>query len=149
MSSPECRAKSRYKNPKQIFRKCQFRYLEATVTNQNLIQMEIKRRLNSGNPCYHSDQNTMLRRIFRSKRNEVTGEWRKLHKEELHDLYSSPSTIRIFKSIRIRWAVHVVRMREKGNVNRLLVRKPERKMPLEKSRRRWVDNIKMDFVEIW
>jgi hypothetical protein len=117
----------------------QFKYLGTTVTNQNLIQEEIKRRLNSGNACYHSVQNLLssrllsknlkiricktiilpvvlygcenwpltlreeyrlkvfenrvLRRIFGPKRNEVTGEWRKLHNEELRDLYSSPSII--------------------------------------------------------
>jgi hypothetical protein len=119
----------------------QFKYLETTVTNQNLIQREIKRRLNSGNDCYNLVQNLLssgllsknvkigidktiilpvvlygcetwslilreehrlrvfenrvLRRIFGPKRDEVTGEWRKLHNEELHDLYSSPSIIRM------------------------------------------------------
>jgi hypothetical protein len=137
----------------------QFKNLGTTVTNQNLIQGEIKRRLNSGNACYHSVQNLLfsrllsknlkiriyqtiilpvvlygcetwsltlrgtlslgvfenrvLRKLFEPKRDEVTGEWRKLHNEELRDLYSSPTIIRIFKSRRMRWAGHVARMGEK------------------------------------
>jgi hypothetical protein len=67
----------------------------------------------------------MLRRIFGPKRDGVTGGSRKLHKEELHNLYSSPNIIRIIKSRRMRWAGHVARMGEKRNVYRLLVRKPE------------------------
>jgi hypothetical protein len=78
----------------------------------------------------------------------VTGEWRKLHNEELHDLYSSPSIIRIKKSRRMRWEGHVVRMGEKRNAYRLLVGKPEGKRPLGRPRYRWVDNIRMDFVEV-
>jgi hypothetical protein len=72
----------------------------------------------------------------------------KLHNEELPDLYPSPSIIRIIKSRRIRWAGHVARMGEKRNVHRLLVRKPEGKRPLGSPRRRWVDNIKMDLLEL-
>jgi hypothetical protein len=132
----------------------QFKYLETTVTSHNLIQAEIKRRLNSGNACYHSVQkllsscllpknvkiriyktiilpdvlygcearpltlkeehilrtfeNRVFRRIFVSNRDEVMGGRGKLHSEELHDLYSSPSIVRIIKSRRIRWARHVV-----------------------------------------
>jgi hypothetical protein len=67
----------------------------------------------------------------------------KLHNEELHDLYSSPSIIRIIKSRRMRWAGHVARMGEKRNAYRLLVGKTEGKRPLGRRRRRWVDNIKM------
>jgi hypothetical protein len=78
----------------------------------------------------------VLRRIIRPKRDEVTGEWRKLHNEELHDLYSSPSTIRIIKSWGMRWAGHVARMREMRKAYRLLVGKPEGKRPLGKPRRR-------------
>jgi hypothetical protein len=135
-----------------------------------LIQEEIKRRLNSGNACYHSVQNLLssrlqsknvkvriyktiillvvlyrcetwsltvreepklrvfenrvLRRIFGPKRDGVTGGWRKLHNEELHKLYSTPSIIRIIKSRRMRWAGHVVRMGEKRNLYKLLVGKP-------------------------
>jgi hypothetical protein len=78
----------------------------------------------------------------------VTGGWRKLHNEELHNLYSSPSIIRIIKKRRMRWARHVARMGEKRNVYRLLVGKPEGKRPLGRLRRRWVHNIKMNLVEI-
>jgi hypothetical protein len=78
----------------------------------------------------------------------VTGWWRKLHNEELHNLYSSPSIIRIIKSRRMRWAGHVERMGEKRNVYMLLVGNPERKRPLGRPRRRWMDNIKMDLLEI-
>jgi hypothetical protein len=70
-------------------------------------------------------ENRVLRRIFGSKRDEVTGKWRKLHNEELRDLYSSPSIITIIKSRRMRWAGHVARMGEKRNDYRLLVGKPE------------------------
>jgi hypothetical protein len=168
----------------------QFKYLGTTVTNQNLIQEEIKRRLNSGNACYHSAQNLLssrllsknlkiriykmiilpvvlywceswsltlreehrlrvfenrvLRKIFLPKRDEVTGKCRKLHNEELRDLYSSPSIIRIIKSRRMRWSSHVARMGEEKNAYRLLVGKPEGKRPLGRPRRRWVDNIRIN-----
>jgi hypothetical protein len=75
-------------------------------------------------------ENRVLRRIFGLKRDEMMGEWRKLHNEELHDLYSSPSIIRIIKSRRMRWAGHIARMGEKRNVYRLLVGKPEGRRPL-------------------
>jgi hypothetical protein len=155
-----------------------------------LIQEEIKRRLNSGNACYHSVQsllssrllskklknynilpvilyecetssltlredhtlrvfeNRVLRRIFGPKRDEMTGEWRKLHDEELRDLYFSPSIIRIIKSRRMRWAGHVARMGEKRNAYRLLVRTPEGKRALGRPRLRRVDNIRMDLGEM-
>jgi hypothetical protein len=93
-------------------------------------------------------QNGVLRRIFGPKRDEVTGEWRKLHNEGLNDLYSSPSIIRIIKSWRMRWAGHVTRMGEKRNAYRLLVGKPEGKSPLGRPRLRWVDNIRIDLVEV-
>jgi hypothetical protein len=80
-------------------------------------------------------ENRVLRRIFGTKRHEVTGEWRKLHNEELHDLYSSPSIIRMNKSRRMRLAGHVARMGEKRNAYRSLVRKPEGKRSLGKPRR--------------
>jgi hypothetical protein len=70
-------------------------------------------------------ENRVLRRIFGPKRDEVTGEWRKLHNKELHDLYSSPSIIRIMKSRRMRWAGHVARIGGKRNAYRLLLGKPE------------------------
>jgi hypothetical protein len=82
------------------------------------------------------------------KRPKLRGEWRKLHNEELRDLYSSPSIIRIIKSRRIRWVGHVVRMEENRNAYRLLVGKPEGKSPLGRPRRRWVDNIRMDLGEV-
>jgi hypothetical protein len=78
----------------------------------------------------------------------VTGGWRKLHIEELHNLYSSPSIIRIIKSRRMRWAGHVAGMGEKGNAYKILVGKPERKGPLARPRRRWADNSKMYLREI-
>ena len=86
----------------------------------------------------------MLRRVFGSKRDEVTGEWRKLHNEELRDLYSLPNIVRMVKSRRMRWAGHVARMGEGRGVHRVLVGKPEGKRPLGRPRRRWEDNIKMD-----
>jgi hypothetical protein len=93
-------------------------------------------------------ENRVLRTIFGPKRYEVTGEWRKLHNEELHDLYSSPSKIRIIKSRRMRWAGHVSRMGEKRNAYGLLVGKPEGRNPLGRPRRWWLDNIRMDLVEV-
>jgi hypothetical protein len=93
-------------------------------------------------------ENRVLRRIFGQKRDEVTGEWRKLHNKEFHDLYSSPSIVRIIKSRKMRRAGHVARMGEKRNAYRLLVRKPEGKSPLGRQRRRWVDNIRLDLGEV-
>jgi hypothetical protein len=91
-------------------------------------------------------KNRVLRRIFGPKKNELTGEWRKLHSEELHDLNSSQSIIKIMKGKRMRWAEHVSRMGEKRNAYRLLVEKPERRRPLGRQRRIWLDNIRMDGV---
>jgi hypothetical protein len=82
------------------------------------------------------------------KRDEVTGDWRKPHNEELHDLYSSPSIINMIKSRRMRWVGHVARMGPKRNSYRILVGKPEGKRLLGKPRRRWVDNVKIDLREI-
>ena len=79
----------------------------------------------------------MLRRIFGPKRDEVTGEWRKLHSEELNDLYSSPNIVRVIKSRRMRWAGHVALMGERRGVFRALVGKSEGKRPLGRPRRRW------------
>jgi hypothetical protein len=135
-------------------------YLGTTITNQNLIQEEIQRRLNSGNACYHSVQNLLsspllsknikiriyrsiilsvvlygcetwsltlreeyrlrvfenrvLKRIFGPKRDHVTGDWKKLHNEELHNMYSSPNIIRMIKSRRMRWEGHKARMGRRG-----------------------------------
>ena len=90
----------------------------------------------------------MLRRIFRPKRYEVTREWRKLHNEELNDLYYSPKIVRVIKSRRMRWAEHVARMGERRGVYRVLMRKPEGKRPLGRTRRRWADNIKRELQEV-
>jgi len=93
-------------------------------------------------------ENKVLRRIFGPRRDEVTGEWRRLHNEELNDLYSSPNIIRVIKSRRMRWAGNVARMGEKRGVYRVLVEKPEGTRPLGRPRRRWVDNIRMDLQEV-
>ena len=81
-------------------------------------------------------------------RGTITGEWRKLHNEELNDLYSSPNIVRVIKLRRMRWAGHVARMGERRGVYRILVGKPERKRPLGIPRRRWEDNIKMGLQEV-
>jgi hypothetical protein len=90
----------------------------------------------------------VLRRIFGPKRGEATGGWRKLHNEELHNLYFPPSIIRIIKSRRMRWAGHVARIGAKRNAYTILVGELEGKRPLGGARRRWVDNIKIDLREI-
>jgi hypothetical protein len=169
----------------------QFRCLEMAVTDQNWIQEEMKRRLNSGNACNHSVQNLLspcllcknleirisktlillvvlyereawsltlrqehrlrvfgnrvLRRIFRPKLDEVIGSWRKLHNEELHNLNTSPSIIRMIRLRRMRSAGHVPQMGIKKNA---LVGNPEGKRPLGRSKRMWEDNIKLDLREI-
>jgi hypothetical protein len=89
-------------------------------------------------------ENRVLRKVFGPKRDE----WRKLHNEELRDLYSSPSINKIIKSRRMRWVGHVARMGEKRNAYRLLVENPEGKRPLGRPRRKWVDNIRMDHREV-
>jgi hypothetical protein len=159
----------------------QFRCLRTTITNQNFIQEEIKRSLNSGNDCYHSIQNLLssrllsknlkiriyktiiflvvlygcetwsltlreehkvfenrvLRSISGPRRDEVRGVWRKLHNKELHNLYSSPSIIRMIKSRKIRWAGHVARVGRRGtNAYRLVVGKPDGKRSLGRPRQR-------------
>jgi hypothetical protein len=93
-------------------------------------------------------ENRVLRKIFGPKRDEVTGEWRRLHNKELYALYSSPNIIRVIKSRRLRWAGHVTRMGEWRGAYRALVGKPEGRRPLERPRRRWDDNIKMDLREV-
>jgi hypothetical protein len=92
-------------------------------------------------------ENSVLRIIFGPKRDEVTGEWRKLHNEELHILYSSQNILRQIKSRRMRWAGHVARMGEERNVYRVLMGKSEGKRPLGRQRRRWKDGIRMDLRE--
>ena len=89
-------------------------------------------------------ENRVLRKIFGPKRDEVTGEWRRLHNKELNDVYSSPNIFRVIKCRKMRWAVHVARIMERKGVYRVLVGKPEGKRPLGRPRRRWEGNIKMD-----
>jgi len=93
-------------------------------------------------------ENRLLRRVFGSKRDEVTGEWRKLHNEELRDLYSIPTIVQVVKSRRMRWAGHVAHMGEGRGVHRVLVGKPEGKRPLGIPSHRWEDNIKMGLQEV-
>jgi hypothetical protein len=90
----------------------------------------------------------VLRKILGPKKDEVTGDLRKLHNEELHNLYSSPNIIRMTKSRKIRWTGHVARMGETRTPYRILVEKPEGRRPLGRPRRRWVDNIKLDLREM-
>jgi len=93
-------------------------------------------------------ENRVLRRVFRPKRDEVTGEWRKLHNEELRYLYSLPNILRVVKSRIMRWAGHVAGMGDGRDVHRVLVGKPEGNRPLGRPRHRWEDNIKMDLREV-
>jgi hypothetical protein len=95
-------------------------------------------------------ENRVLRRVFGSKRDEVAGEWRKLHNKELNDLYSLPNIVWVVKSRRMRWEGCVARMGEDRGVHRVLVGKPEGKRPLGRPRHRWEDNIKMGTVgDFW
>ena len=89
-------------------------------------------------------ENRVLRRVFEPKRDEVTGEWRKLHNEELSNLYSLPNIVRVVKSRRMRWAGHVARIRYGRDVHSVLVGKPEGRRPMGRPRGRWEDNIKTD-----
>jgi len=93
-------------------------------------------------------ENMVLRRIFGPRRDEVTGEWRRLHNKEINDLYSSPNIVRVIKSRRMRWAGHVARIGEERGVYRFLVGKPEGRRPQGRPRRRWVDNIRMKLQEV-
>ena len=93
-------------------------------------------------------ENMMLSRIFEPWGDEVTGEWRRLHNEELNNLYCSPNIVRVIKWRRMRWAGHVARMGEEWVVYRVLVGKPEGRRPLGRPRRRWVDNIRMYLQEV-
>jgi len=90
----------------------------------------------------------VLRRIFVPRRDEVTGDWRRLLNEELNDLYSSPNIVRVIKSRRMRWAGHVALRREERGLYRFLMGKPEGRSPLERPKHRWVDNIGMDLQEV-
>jgi hypothetical protein len=93
-------------------------------------------------------ESRVLRATFGSKRNEVTEEWRKLHNEELNDLYCSPNISRVIKSKRMRWTGHVACMGETRVVYRVLVDRTDDKSLLGRPRRRWEDNIKMDLQEV-
>ena len=93
-------------------------------------------------------ENKVLRRIFGPRRDEVTREWRRLHNEEINDLYSSPNIVRVIKWRRMRWAGHVARMGEERGVYRVLVGKPEGKRPMRRPRRSWVDDITMVLQEV-
>jgi hypothetical protein len=92
-------------------------------------------------------ENRVLRGVFGAKRDEITGEWRRIHNEELHGLYSSPSIVRVIKSRIMRWARHVARMGEGRGVYRVMVGKHEGKRPMGRPRRRWEDNM-MDLQEV-
>jgi len=93
-------------------------------------------------------ENMVLRRIFGLRRDEVTGEWRRLHNEELNDLYCSHNIVRLIKWRRMRWAGHVARVGEEREVYRVLVGKREGRRPLGRPRRRWANNIRMDLQEV-
>jgi hypothetical protein len=93
-------------------------------------------------------ENRVLRRIFEPMWDKVTGEWRKLHSEELHNLYSSPYIIRQIKSRQMRWAGHMAHVGEERKVYKVLVGKPEGKRPLRRPRHRWEDGIRMDLRKI-
>jgi len=93
-------------------------------------------------------ENRVLRGIFGTKREEVTGEWRKLHVEELYDLYCLLNIVRVIKSRRMRWTGHIARMGERTGECRVLVRKPEGKRPLGRPRHKWKDNIKIGLMEV-
>jgi len=93
-------------------------------------------------------ENRVFRRIFGPKRDEVTEKWRKLHNEELSDVYCSPKIVRVIKSRRMRWVGHVASVGEGRGVYRALVGTPERKTPLGRTRLRWEDNIKIDLQEV-
>jgi len=93
-------------------------------------------------------ENMVLRRIFGPRTDEVTGEWMRLHNEELNDLYCSPNIVWVIKWRKMRWAGHVARMGEERGVYRVLVGKPEGRRPQGRPRRRWVDNIRTNLKEV-
>ncbi|KAJ4427651.1 hypothetical protein ANN_25299 [Periplaneta americana] len=127
-------------------------FLKGIVTGDEFLEYqytpETQQPLWSGNMLFpQGTEIKVIRKIFGAKRDEVTGEWRKLHNAELHALYSSPDIIRNIKSRRLRWAGHVF-MGESRNAYRVLVGRPAGKRPLGRPRRRWEDNIKMDLREV-
>jgi len=93
-------------------------------------------------------ENIVLRRTFGPRRDEVKGEWRRMHNGELNDLYSSSNIVQVIKSRRMRWAGHVACMGEERRVYRVMLGKPEGRSLLGRPRRRWVDNIMMDLQEV-
>jgi hypothetical protein len=93
-------------------------------------------------------ENTVLRRIFGHKRDDVSGKWRRLHNEELNDLYPLQDIIRVIKTRRMKRAGHVARMGERTGAYRISVGRPEGRRPLGRPRHRWEDNIKMDLQEV-
>jgi len=93
-------------------------------------------------------KNMVLRRIFGPRKDKVMGEWRRLHNEEINDLYSSPNIVRVIKSRRMRWVGHVASVGEERVVYSTLVGKPEGKRTLGRPRFRWVDNIRLDLQEV-
>jgi hypothetical protein len=93
-------------------------------------------------------ENRVLRRMFGPKRDEVTGEWRRLHNNELYALHSSPNIIWAIKSRRLKWACHIALMGVSRYTYRVLVGKPEERRPLGRTRHRWEDNIKMDLRDV-
>jgi hypothetical protein len=118
-----------------------------TICDQNVLQYFIIVTSNILEKCrLRVFENRVLRRLFGPKREKVTGEWRKLHNEELNILYSSPNILRVVISRRMREAGHVARMVEGRGVYRILVGKPVGKRLLGRPRRRWENNIKMDFL---
>jgi hypothetical protein len=97
---------------------------------------------------FRATENRVLSRIFGPKRVEITAEWRKIHKEELNDLYCSPNIFRVIKSRIMRWVGNVKRMGEGRGAYRVLLGKHEGKRQLGRPRRRWEDNIKINFQEV-
>ena len=93
-------------------------------------------------------ENRVLRRVFGPKRDEVIGEWKKLHNDVLNDLYCSPNIVRVIKSRKMRWVGHIAHMGEVRGMHRILVGKPQGKRPLGRPRCRWEDNIKMNLKEV-